>query len=141
MAEQLKHVSYSKSFIGADINIKRILFRRVEKAAIHLSNQTKITLSGQRTGKRYKVPGTRATYQASMPGEPPAVRTGTLRNSIKYRMRDEGKDVIADVGSDIEYALYLEHGTRRMAKRPFLLPTFLKEQDTMKRMIGDPFNL
>ncbi len=47
------------------------------------------------------------------------VDTGNLKNSIQTTM--EG-DLTAVVGTHVEYAPYVEYGTRRMAARPYLGP-------------------
>ena len=47
------------------------------------------------------------------------VRTGKLKNSIKTWR--EGPGLYA-VGTHVEYAPYVEFGTRRMAARPYLRP-------------------
>ncbi len=104
--------------------------RRVSLACQHMVNATKQTLTGQRTGRIYRVAGTKQKYTASHPGEPPAVRTGRLRNSIKFIMLSRGTHVEGVVGTDVEYAPYLEFGTRRMAPRRFLGVTF--EQERMR---------
>lgn len=48
------------------------------------------------------------------------VRTGNLRNSIQTDVESDG--LTAHVGTAVEYAAYVEFGTRRMAPRPFLAP-------------------
>ncbi len=58
-------------------------------------------------------------HQASAPGQPPASDTGTLASSVKWE-RDAGGYV---VGTGIEYGLFLEVGTSRMAPRPWLTPS------------------
>jgi len=47
------------------------------------------------------------------------VRTGRLRDSIRVLEQGEG---YVTVGSDVEYAPYVEYGTYRMAPRSFLRP-------------------
>jgi len=67
-------------------------------------------------------PGTGEIYDrhiASAPGDPPAVDSGRLRQSIVALKVDQFR---WRVGTNVEYALYLEFGTRRMAPRPFLRP-------------------
>ena len=68
-------------------------------------------------------------HHPSFPGNPPAPDTGTLKNSIHYNIGDcEG-----NIGTNLDYGLYLETGTERMAPRPWLFPAvkgnveFLKE--------------
>lgn len=46
------------------------------------------------------------------------VRTGTLRRSIHHEV--SGYEV--SVGTDLEYAPYVEYGTRYMSPRPYLRP-------------------
>lgn len=47
------------------------------------------------------------------------VDTGRLRNSITHQRYDENTEVI---GSNVEYAPYVELGTHKQAARPFLRP-------------------
>ena len=47
------------------------------------------------------------------------VDTGRLRNSITHEQMSEDTEVI---GTNVEYAPYVELGTSKMAARPFLRP-------------------
>ena len=58
-------------------------------------------------------------HTASAPGQPPMSDTGRLANSITL---DRVGDLTASVGSALNYALWLEYGTSRMAARPFFRP-------------------
>ena len=109
--------------------------QRMTEACIHVQNKTKEKLSGKRTGRVYRVPGTKKTYVASAPGEPPAVMTGQLRTSIKYRIVGDMK-VTGEVGSELKKAPMLEFGTRKMAARPFLRPTFQEELPEIKNILS-----
>jgi phage gpG-like protein len=104
------------------------LDRRVSLACQHMVNETKKTLTGQRTGRIYRVAGTKQKYTASHPGEPPAVRTGRLRNGIRFVMVSRGTQVQGVIGTSLDYAPFLEFGTRRMLPRRFLGPTFERER-------------
>lgn len=59
----------------------------------------------------------------------PNVRTGRLRGSITWRLNEDAESVYVDVGSAVEYAVYLEKGTSRMAARPFLTPALAAAAD------------
>lgn len=50
------------------------------------------------------------------------VDTGRLRNSIAVEISAEGTS--AQVGSNVEYAGYVEHGTRRNRAQPYLFPAY-----------------
>lgn len=50
------------------------------------------------------------------------VDTGRLRASISWRMERDGDQVVGVVGTNVEYAAYVELGTRRMSARPYLRP-------------------
>ena len=92
--------------------------RAVHETMLELEKTLKETLTGQRSGRVY-IRGGRA-HQASAPGEPPAVDTGTLRNSVAGAMVG---DLTAVVGVGAPYAHFLEFGTRKMAPRPYFLPS------------------
>ncbi len=64
------------------------------------------------------------------------VRTGNLRRSITWEttVRTPTRAVVS-VGPHVDYAVYLEFGTRRMAPRPFLRPAFeTKQQEALEGM-------
>lgn len=126
--------------IGVIVNktvdeIEQKAMKRGYQAANVLTNEVKKVLSGQRSGRIYKVKKTGGkskksgvVYTASAPGEPPAVRFGTLRTSFKRRTYAEqnGKELIvhAITESDLQVNGYLlgdllENGTKKIAPRPY----------------------
>lgn len=121
--------------------------QRGYEAANVLTNEVKKVLSGQRSGRTYKVNKTGGkpkkstrkskkrkskkggiVYTASAPGEPPALRFGTLQKSFKKRTYGDkiGSNLVvhAITESDLQVNGYLlgdllENGTKRIAPRPF----------------------
>lgn len=121
--------------------------QRGYQAANVLTNEVKKVLSGQRSGRTYKVNKTGGkpkkstrkskkrkskkggiVYTASAPGEPPALRFGILQKSFKRRTYGDkigGNLVVhAITESDLQVNGYLlgdllENGTKRIAPRPF----------------------
>ena len=76
-------------------------------------------------------------HHPSLPGNPPAVDTGTLRRSVTYSV-DE-KNLVGYVGSvinDPPYGAYLEYGTSRMKPRPWLKPATEKSMETIKKIMA-----
>lgn len=70
-----------------------------------------------KSGRYYRKPNGRV-YQASAPGEPPAIRTGGLMRSVKEAFPNWATgEIVIDEPAD-----WLERGTRRMRKRPFVRP-------------------
>lgn len=70
-------------------------------------------------------------HKASAKGEPPATDTGTLWTSISVISRG----LEADVFTNVNYAAFLEFGTSRMGKRPFLSPALRnKRKEVIKRI-------
>lgn len=63
---------------------------------------------------------------------------GTLRNSITHQQYDEDTEVI---GSNVEYAPYVELGTRKMKARPYLRPAAedhtTEYKAVVKRVFGE----
>ena len=60
-------------------NINRKVISRGVRAVNAMRNAELEVLKGQRSGRVYRKPFSRATYTASAPGESPARRTGNLR--------------------------------------------------------------
>jgi HK97 gp10 family phage protein len=50
------------------------------------------------------------------------VDTGRLRSSITHGLAHDVIGLYAEVGSNVEYAIYVELGTRRAHAQPFLRP-------------------
>jgi hypothetical protein len=68
--------------------------------------------------------------QHGFPTPKPLLRTGELRDSIKYTVRGlEGA-----VGSDLERAPWLELGTSRMPPRSFLVSSAISSEDKIRRL-------
>lgn len=55
-------------------------------------------------------------------GGGPRVRTGRLRSSISHVIGKDAQSVYADIGSNVEYAAWVELGTRRAKPYPYLRP-------------------
>lgn len=61
---------------------------------------------------------------ASLPLQPPHLRTGNLQDSIKVLEITENKAI---VGALADYAGFLEEGTSKMIQRPFLITAVLSK--------------
>ncbi len=60
---------------------------------------------------------------------------GTLRNSIAHQVVMQETAVY--VGTNVEYAPYVELGTSKMAKRPYLKPAIEDHIEHYKQIISD----
>ena len=168
------------------------------KAANELRNASQLVLRGQRSGRKYNVPGTgrvryykrntepvglvyhtrnsknykagtatliykhkkgTATityrkYTASAPGEPPAVRTGTFRNSWQSKQKITNDVSLGNKGVSVrsyiesaartdnrKYNLgsILEDGTSRMAPRPYAEKIQKKALPKIKKIYKEPY--
>ncbi len=49
-------------------------------------------------------------------------RGGRLRSSITNEIGTDSQGLVATIGTNVEYAPYVELGTSKMAAQPFLLP-------------------
>ena len=61
------------------------------------------------------------------------VDTGNLRNSITHAV-ESGEDAVY-VGTNVEYAPYVEMGTRRTAAQPFLRPAATEHGSTYRGIL------
>lgn len=79
-------------------------------------------------------------HYPSLPNNPPAVDTGTLRRSITFDVGTDESKVTGRVGSTIldpPYGAYLEFGTSRMIQRPWLRPALERNQEVIKEHIRE----
>ena len=78
-----------------------------------------------------------------------AVDTGNLRASINHKVRTKGNEVIGKVGTNVEYAPYIEFGTgekaengqgrkdwKGMKPQPFLRPAIDTNKNSIKKILG-----
>ena len=96
-------------------NINRKVVSRGVRAVNAIRNAELEVLKGQRSGRVYRKPHSKATYTASAPGEPPARRTGNLRMHWNGQVKSEnssggGVAIIAELESQEPYAGILENG-------------------------------
>ena len=117
-------------------SIEDVTAKRLWLAANHVKSVIQETLSGNRTGKIAKVPGTNKTYVQSAPGEPPAVMVGDLRRSISVIVQQEGKWLVAKIGTAQLKAMRLEYGGYGMAPRPYMKPSFEKAKPKVEEIIN-----
>jgi phage gpG-like protein len=114
--------------------------RAVMKAALRFERgiKTKLSNAEPRTGRMY------GTHQASAPGEPPALKDGTLRRSITHTFPtwDEDNRVSAEVGTALVYARILEWGGvagngARILPRPYIESTFFEMREELEAILAE----
>lgn len=76
-----------------------------------------------------KIEITKAVYNT--PPSPSYKRTGRLRNSIAHARDDDA----AYIGTNVEYAPYVELGTSKMKARPFLRPAATEHSAEYKNIV------
>lgn len=125
-------------------NINRKVVSRGVRAVNAIRNAELEVLKGQRSGRVYRKPHSKATYTASAPGEPPARRTGNLRMHWNGQVKSEnssggGVAIIAELESQEPYAGILENGSSKMAARPFTEKIKEKAMPEIQRIYGEPY--
>lgn len=129
-------------------SIRQQVEARSYKAANELRNSAQQILRGQRSGRRYRVPGKNTYYTASAPGEPPASRSGLFRLSWQPTALKAGDTFISRIESDRrtskgKYILgqILEEGTPggQMAARPHQDKILEHAEPTIERIYSEPY--
>lgn len=90
---------------------------------------------GPKTGTYYRYKGRRK--RASSPGQFPANRSGELRRSIDF---DVDGTHLMTFGANTEYAGYLEEGTKKMIKRPYLIKVMRKTRQEARNILIKAFD-
>ena len=62
------------------------------------------------------------------------VDTGRLRNSIDWNIGSVNNKITAHIGTNVEYARYVEFGTRYWSGQPFLIPALMEVVNRMRRV-------
>lgn len=125
-------------------NINRKVVSRGVRAVNAIRNVELEVLKGQRSGRVYRKPYSKATYTASAPGEPPARRTGNLRMHWNGQVKSEntsggGVAIVAELESQESYAGYLDEGTAKMAARPFSEKIKEKALPEIEKIYKEPY--
>ena len=143
-------MSASHNFSAADIMAANIagIERGLKIAMIQLQKELRITLSKKGSGAGYFGGSKGKGYfrTRSAPGQPPAVDTGTLRNSVQSKpqyIAGTGMTsivltgLVAGVNKDARIPRWLEYGTSRMKARPFIAPSLEAIRPSVAGTISD----
>ena len=121
----------------------------MKKSALMLEGYIKKSLSKPGLGRRYKRTKKGKYHRASLPGQPPAVDFGVLRASVGHAITASSDKILGEVGTDIDkmrahknfeigsdvnYGLYLELGTINMRPRPWLRPALRKNEAKIEKI-------
>ena len=133
-------VSMKLSAIGTEMKARAV------RASFAMKNAELKVLRGKRSGRRYKKPHMKTHYTASAPGEPPAVRTGALRESFRPVSQEEnsrgnGLSVNVSIATDKNYARALDVGTERIKPRPYTERVKQEAMPEVSRIFGQPFDI
>jgi hypothetical protein len=99
--------------VAKDLKRRGLRVQRAVKRSLHQAG----------TGRVY------GHHTASAPGQPPATDTGRLAASIVEELGRDEHGLVERIGTDVDYALPLELGTRNMEPRPFLRPGLQAARD------------
>lgn len=117
---------------------QRIMARRVGVQASRNQIQNLVYDAGARNL------GEMGIHRASAPGDPPTVRTGTLRRSIQAARPTPNRQATRvgwKIGVNVKYAGWLEFGTKRMRPRPFVRPVMQKMRTLGMKMLRNRLRL
>ena len=143
-------MSASHNFSAADIidaNIRGIE-RGLKIVMVELQTEMRVRLSQIGTGEEYfgGEKGLGTYRRRSAPGEPPAVDTGTLRNSVQSKPQYVAgtgmtsivlAGLVAGVDKDARIPRWLEYGTKYMKARPFIAPSLEVIRPSVAGTISD----
>lgn len=100
----------------------KLIWNEGEVAALLKGQQGPVARDMLRRGLRVEAS---AKNFATGIGGGPHVRTGRLRSSISTAIGEDSESVYADVGTNVEYAGFVELGTRRAKAYPYLRPALI----------------
>ena len=68
------------------------------------------------------------------------VDTGLLRNSITHALADDGSEKAVYIGTNVEYAPYVELGTSHQDPQPYIKPAIVENVDRYRQIIEKILN-
>lgn len=86
--------------------------------------------------ERYREGGNSYMHTASKVGDAPNTDTGALVRSVQVEVGTK----YVYVGSSLDYAKWLEFGTRRMGARPWLNPALERKRNEIRKQFDDRIN-
>ena len=109
---------------------------RANEASTAIKRSSYAVLGGKRSGRTYKIAGTRRRYKASSPGEAPASRKRKFRNSWYTKPEGLSPGVATQ---DTELAKILSKGTKRMKRRPFVRKIQRRSRRSLRQIYRRPY--
>lgn len=110
---------------------------KLEEIANEYKNdlKNKLDVPPERSGETYHYKERK--YTASAPGEPPAPRSGKLRDSVRVTKRGAFLFAKYSVWSPLKRAIWLEEGTSNMDARPAWRETFKENEAKYRQMLDE----
>lgn len=143
MADKIELSKFSEFLKNKTSNIYDNLAKAIELCGKKVSDDIKYSMDHTEVNTEisYYTNNKTKPHHPSLPGNPPAVDTGNLKNSIRYEVYKNGKEVYGIVGStqkDPDYGVYLEYGTSdgRIAPRPWLRPAMKKNNEFIRKAVS-----
>lgn len=124
-------------------HLRKATARGLHRATVFLHAEARRAVSKPNSGVRVRVkrqtPGgnkkSRTIYpNPSQPGEPPKLRTGFGARNVVMEFDKAAMAGRVGVTSNAMYMFYLEIGTRKIARRPWLMATLLKHLVTIGKL-------
>lgn len=131
---------------AATDSIKQQMRSRTYRASNELLNSAKLILRGRRSGRTYRIPYTKKSYRASAPGEAPANRLGTFRESWKTNPHTSDGGTVAHASIESRQRVggrllgeLLENGHGCTAARPYQQAVKDRALDKIKEIFDQPY--
>ena len=141
MGRNINPEELSKLLTTAAGNIGGSLEKAIKLCCTKIQSDIQESMSNTQldVSKSYYTNNKTKAHHPSMPGNPPAPDTGNLRQSIRYEVHGEGKEVYGLVGStqkDPPYGAYLEYGTSKVEPRPWLRPAMRENEGFVRNALA-----
>ena len=125
--------------LGDDVEevTARVINDTLDQTKANVNKNLDTPSSGGRIYKRGPGRNLSPIHKASPPGAFPNTDTGELKRRTQVtEYAKPAPQMRGVIGTNLKYGLYLERGTSKMAKRPWLRPSFRKATKDMIQELG-----
>jgi HK97 gp10 family phage protein len=127
----------SLAAFAAEMVATQVRVRAAEEAVVERACQIVEDKAKEAIGTHsYGWPPLASSTLSHKAADTPLLETGAMRDSLSHHVSREGREVVGEVGSNLDRSVYAELGTSKQPPRSFLMKSALRSEREIVEMAG-----